>query len=282
MGFDITFPILALFSSVIIALLAFSFLSKKLSGGFIPALAVGAGIMWIALYVNIDRVEGFELSNTMTTNTTSNTIFHMNQITRTGATTVRNGSITFMGEEINSCTSSSLLCNKLINGITLTIDKNGNNVPGTAYIGVWGSTSIPNLSNSLFIIGQIKVNDTNLAISDYTFIRNDSKSWQLSNGQAVGILYDFGDSSNNIAIDSNGTASSFDADRARTTTFSESTMTWTDSINGDLKMKLFLQTNHIVETNEPVDFNDNPTKIYMVGVGVLFMVLGAMQRLDKD
>jgi hypothetical protein len=280
MGIEITFPILVLFCSSILALLVLSFASKKISGGFIPALAVIAGGLWIALFSNIDKVSGMELNGNVTISESPLTTDYMNQQTGVSTSSLGAGETNILAGE-NIVNSGSLLYGKEINQITLRLDKDGI-PPNDAYVGIWNGVVNPTSTNYKFLIAQFKANNTNLSVMDYTFTRNDTRTYVLDSDDIVGIFYNSGTAGNRINVSFNGTANSFDNSDSQYSRFQRTTNTWVDSSASDLRGKISLAVNNIEERSEPIDFNDGATKIYMVAIGVLFMVLGAMQRLDKD
>jgi hypothetical protein len=170
---------------------------------------------------------------------------------------------------------------KEINQMTVRLGKTG--LPsGDFYVGVWNGIQPPTLTNYRFLIGQMKANFTSsTTISDYTFTRNDTKTYFLQRGDTVGIFFNGGSSGNTIDV-YHSSSDLFDGGNSIRMTFSSATSVWTSDTLTDMAKRISLVQTNIEERSEPIDFNDGATKIYMVAIGVMFMVMGALQRMDKD
>lgn len=275
MGITIAFEILALFAGSIFALLAFSFASRAISGGFIPALAVVAGILWVALFVNIDTVEleafGIE----------SNSTIIWNQQTITGQVPIHNGTSNIVIRAEHLTTSSSQLFGKTINCMELYIGKTGSpQISFPVVLGVFSTTVSNSIAETKYEFGRVNV--TNITLDKMPFKRcNTVSDYTLITGDRVGLMYRDGDASNFITFNENSN-NPFDGTITVVSSFNDATNTWTNVNTNDIGQITLTLENGSVSNVHSINFNDGATKIYMVAIGVMFMVLGAMQRLDKD
>lgn len=267
MGITIAFEILALFAGSIFALLAFSFASRAISGGFIPALAVVAGILWVALFVNIDIIELEAFAN-------SGSQLNSYEVTsRNGQDDVRTGYGEIQTEFVSS--SSSMLLGDNINCATWHIKKSGTPDSNTLVrYGVWDNSATPQLK---YTFGTLNVTNISTTVSPIKLC-NVSTVYVIQNNDRIGVSWNDGNATNRITVDVD-TTNPFDSTITYNTRFNG--VSWIANTGTDMQGVLSLESDTDVITHT-INFNDGATKIYMVAIGVMFMVLGAMQRLDKD
>lgn len=281
MAYDISFYMLVLFVASAFAVGIFGTVRK------IPLFAVVAGICILSMFVAVDAVVLPDVPITNSTDTiVKNTFDYMNQPTSNALLTLRNAQPIFAGQEVGN--DNSLLNMREINQLTFRIDRTGGNVPGKLYAGVWETQSIPSLSTSKFIIGEIMANGTSGSEATYTLTRNDTKTYFLKVNEAVGILFDNGDAGNNMAVAVNTTASSFDGANTYRTVFSEATNSWTDTVGHDFRFTVSLVKTDLSTTNELINdgkedigFTTNKgaqIKLFFLIFGISFMFIGAIEQ----
>lgn len=274
MGIEIAFNVLVLFAGSILALLALSFASRAISGGFIPALAVVAGILWVALFVNIDTIimEYFGDGDSE--------IIIAEQTARTGSGNIHNGTgnLVIRGEHVTS--SSSMLYGDTVNCLETYLSKTGSpSIASPVIFGVFGSTVTNGIAETKYEFGRMNITNINTE-SKSLKVCNDSSEYTIDINDRIGVMYRSGDASNFIS-DQESTVDVYDSTVTRAQSFNDATNVWANIASNDLYFILSLESDTVTD-RAIVDFNDNPTKIYMVSIGILFMVLGVMQRFEKD
>lgn len=251
---------------------------KRIAGA--PAITIVGGILLFATTVMTSNIEGvsndrqefiFNNQTTFYNQQTSSTDLDMGSAT---------GQNTMIGENIVN--SGSLLYQKEINGMQIRIDKDGTPL-GDLYVGVWGGVVNPSSTNYKFIIGQMKANATNLSVMDYTFIRNDTKTYRLNTDDVIGVFYNGGTAGNLINLHTNTTASSFDGSNTISTRFQVSTSTWIDSSTADIRARVFLSKDALDINYDTYAFNQNDLWAFMIFISLMIVLIGAVfQKQDWE
>lgn len=278
---EIPFTILITFVIISFFMIVFGLFTRRMFGVYYMGtiIIVLTGVIWITMFAEIDTVSGIDSNFNTTTSSIPVTTDYMKQTTSNALLTLRNTQPIFAGQEIGN--DNSLLNMKEINSLTFRLDRAGGNVVGKLYAGIWETQSIPSLSSSKFIIGEMLANGTSGTDATYTLTRNDTKTHILKVNEAIGIFFDSGDVANNIAIALNTTASSFDGANTYRTVFSEATNSWTDTTTHDFRFTVSLIKTQIAELNnsDKYDFN-SVVKIYLVFFGVIIILTGGMYQLN--
>jgi hypothetical protein len=209
----------------------------------------------------------------------------MNQPTGGTATNLRSGSTIIVGELVN--TESSVLNFKEINQITVRLGKTGNPT-GIGYFGVWSATHAPpTVANSKFIISQMLANFTSSStIADYTFTRNDTKTYFLQRGDIIGVFFNGGSAGNTFDV-YRSTTDLFDGTNSVRATSNGGTTTL-DTVT-DMRGKISLVEDTSLQTisyeDNVMDFSFTGTnyqlKVIMVFIAVMLMVGGALTEVRK-
>lgn len=223
--------------------------------------------MLMALYINVDKVGvGAELGNSTLVNVPITTLY-MDQPTGTNSVTLRSGSNIFNGELVN--TDGSSLAYKEINRARFLIGKTGS-PSGTVYVGVWSGIVTPTSSNYKFLIGQKPASEFSTTAYTYQFTRNDTTTYLLQPKDIIGVYFDSGDASNNIAVYQNGTASTFDSTNSEQATYSGS---WTASATTDIRGQISLSQPMINEQQEQADFSVSANGFQLKGYLLLMFAM---------
>lgn len=275
---DLPFNIWLVFVSIslLISLLGIYLGFKKIAGA--PFITVIGGIFLFAVTVMTVNIEGVSPDNIETI--IQNTTFHMKQDTGTVSSfPLRSGANSFWGER--ALNDNSILVGDRMNGITITIDKDGNPT-SDFYVGVWNGVTPPTLSNANFIVGQMYANKTTLTQSSYTFVRNDTKVYTIKTGDVIGVFYTGGSVGNLINTYQNATVNSFDNSDSVRTRFDTTTQTWGDASSGlDVRLRVFLVETQLDIAYDKYPFNQNEIWAYMIFISAIIMLIGGVfQKQD--
>lgn len=242
---------------------------RRISGA--PFMCIFSGILIFGMLAITDDISGEGLTGNQTQSV--NAVINDNMNTQTGTSIVllRSGSNIFVGQEVVNF--DSVLYGKEINYSQFRLSKNG--APsGFMYAGVWNTISTPTATNYKFLISQMDVSGLSTSEFDISFLRNDTKTYVLDVNEAVGIFYNGGSAGNEVEIIVD-TANPFDGSNSQRTSYISS---WSDFVH-DIRGKISFVTHEANEKDEPYDFNQWDTYVYLTFMSVFYIITGVIFQM---
>lgn len=193
-----------------------------------------AGASWLILFLTTDSISLGEKITLSENTITPTQVDYMNVNTGTGFTKLSAGGVNniFVGEEIVN--TNSLLYNKRIDQVCLSLSKTGNPT-GTAIIAVYDSTITPTSANYKFLFGT--KDSTTFATTQTTYCFIAVNNYITTTNEAIGIFFIGGSAGNEINIFTDISGSVFDGTNSYRTQYVAS---WSDTTNRDIRASISL------------------------------------------
>jgi hypothetical protein len=253
---DIPIELFSLFIGASIALGIFGFLRNPQ----IPALMAFGGIFILFASVMTDNIimnsfaDGSDITN------------YMNVLTSSTGITIRNdaGGSWIRGELVTN--SASVLANKQVNCLTVQLSRNGSpdfDIP--IIFGVFDSSA-----NTKYEFGRMNVTETTSSIQFFKRC-NMINSYTIVSTDRIGIMWNDGTSTNNIAIRLDN-SNPFDGTNTQATAYNGS---WTETSGTDYSMIIGFDSGGESITRDSFIFTELPKTMFAL-LGVIFMLSGAL------
>lgn len=233
---------------------------------FPPSIVLAfSGIMLLFITISIDNI----LINSFAFQDGEEN--YMNVITSSGGITIRQDSSWIRTEFVAN--SASVLANKEVNCLTAQLSRNGSPDFDTPIIfGVFDSSA-----NTKYEFGRMNVTATTGSIQLFKQC-NPNSTYTIVSGDRLGIKWQDGDSTNNIAIrwDVNDP---FDGTNTVSSAYSGS---WTQTTGTDYSLIIGLETGQAeitfekFELRNPTTFEPNTIGLAFIIMSVMFVMVGAL------
>lgn len=242
---------------------------KKVAGS--PFLIIFTGII---LFAQLAIVEDIQYIGA---DTGDSSILVSQQLARTGASNIHNGTgnIVIRAEHITS--SSSVLFGDTVNCLEIYLAKTNNPPISTPLIvGVFSTTVTNGIAETKYEFGRMNVTLLTTDATLYKFC-NTLSDYTFTIGDRFGVMYRSGDATNLVAIQED-TIDIFDSTITRSVNFNDATNVWANTANNDLYFTLTLE--HDTDTSVYA-FNDNDIWLFFILFGALFIMIGLMVQFAK-